>query len=174
MTNKKEKKHIIFQSSLFSNIEDYKESYDEVLEENEYDEEQFSLEDYFYESINLWFDDEKMNLNKQLDNNIIALANLGLWNGRAVGYKELGSNLNNVMDFFGGDDVEIYFDGKNIRAVAPHHDGRNYILLREIRSDIDEEAFLQKVYDGKIDINNMKQLGRYTKPLNQVKEIYGW
>ena len=41
-----------------------------------------------YEINNRYLDDERVNLNIQLDQPILVIADLGLWNGRRPGYQE--------------------------------------------------------------------------------------
>ena len=169
--------HIIYQSDFFNSTdtdEGMKEGYKEFLEINDMDKSEYDYDEYLNDQDSQWLYDEQMNLDKPLDNNIIAIADLGLWNGRRTGYKELGRNLSDVLDNFDCDYIKIYFDGKDIRSTGVHHDGRNQYIFRELRTDRDSERFMELLYDGKIDINNRKQLGAWTKPLDQVKAIYGW
>ena len=44
-----------------------------------------------YEINNRYLDDERVNLNIQLDQPILVIADLGLWNGRRTGYQEISS-----------------------------------------------------------------------------------
>ena len=49
-----------------------------------------------YEINNDYLGDERMNLNIQLDRPILVIGDLGLWNGRRSGYKEIESG--NIRD----------------------------------------------------------------------------
>ncbi len=40
------------------------------------------IQEYILNDINFRYKDEEINLNKNLDNNIVCIANLGLWNGK--------------------------------------------------------------------------------------------
>lgn len=42
-----------------------------------------------YERNSEYLDDERMNLDIQLDKPILVIVDLGLWNGRYSGYKEI-------------------------------------------------------------------------------------
>jgi parallel beta-helix repeat protein len=44
-----------------------------------------------------YFDDEEINLNLELGRHILVIADLGLWNGRHSGYKEIGTNLRDCL-----------------------------------------------------------------------------
>lgn len=119
-----------------------------------------------------WYEFEKMTLDYELDNDILAIADLGLWNGRTSGYKILSDNLNNILNV-NGDVIEVYAENGNIRAKATHHDGTNYILFRKIRDDRDIDKLLDRLYEGKPVSPSL--LNYYTESLYpQVGEIYGW
>lgn len=126
------------------------------------------------EDINLGYEDDKnYNLNKPLNNKILCITGLGLWNGKKSGYKILGNNLNEVLDFISCDEVHIYFDGHNIKAEGYHHDGKNYAEFREIKDNVNIDTLLNKIYSGENISRSL--LNYYTKPLGQyVKNIYGW
>ena len=149
-------------------IEDYCECNDVDINELSDSEK----DDIIYSDIESWYDAEKMNLDIQLDDDIIAIADLGLWNGRVSGYKLLSNNLNEVLNVH-GDTIEIYAENRNIRARASHHDGTNYILFRKIRNDRDIDKLLDRIYEGKPISSSL--LNYYTESLYpEIKEVYGW
>lgn len=119
--------------------------------------------------------DERMNLSRQLDGRVVAIAKLGLWNGTRQGYKVLGTNLNSIFGLM-EDYNEFYSDGKNVLARQIHHDGTNHIMFRELRPDRSHESlekFLQEIYDG-VELTPQK-LSAYTRSLHPyVAKVYGW
>lgn len=132
----------------------------------------FEKDNIINDEIVSWYEFEKMTLDYELDNDILAIADLGLWNGRTSGYKILSDNLNNILNV-NGDVIEVYAENGNIRAKATHHDGTNYILFRKIREDRDIEKLLDRIYEGKPVSPSL--LNYYTESLYpQVGEIYGW
>ena len=156
-------------------LEELEQSEREHLKENNFENyETTDVTDIKYEEINLWFEDETSNLYKQLDGRILAIADMGLWNGRKTGYKILGDNLNEVLtSTIGCDEKEVYFDGYNVKAEGYHHDGRNYVEYREIREDKNIDKLLDKIYMNKP--ISRSELNYYTKPLGKyVKQIFGW
>jgi hypothetical protein len=156
-------------------LEELEQSEREHLKENNFENyETTDVTDIIYEEINLWFEDETSNLYKQLDGRILAIASMGLWNGRKTGYKILGDNLNEVLtSTIGCDEKEVYFDGYNIKAEGYHHDGRNFVEYREIREDKNIDKLLDKIYMNKP--ISRSELNYYTKPLGKyVKQIFGW
>ena len=126
-----------------------------------------------YEMNNMYLDDERISLNKQVDGNILIIADLGLWNGRKQGYKLL--NTRNIADILYSecDYVEWYSDGKNIKCIASHHDGTNHYTYRVVREGRNINNLLDAIYKGE-EITS-KKLNYYTKSLHSyVAEIYGW
>ena len=112
-------------------------------------------------------------MNIKTDNKIIAIANLGLWNGRKKGYKILSSNVNSILSGFDCDYIEIYADRYNIKFKGYHHDGQNYIEFREIKDNVNIDNLLNDIYEGK-EISRQK-INYYTKSIRHyVADVYGW
>ena len=159
------KRHIIWSSEI--NIDNW---------DFDFDEEGLTEEEKYYMVVmnnNLYLEDERINLNIKLDNPILVIVDLGLWNGRKQGYKMLKErNINSIL-YSNADEVEWYSDGYNIRAKEIHHDGTNYLLYREIKNMDNIDNFLNKIYNNE-EITNAT-LNYYTKSINKhVKDFYGW
>lgn len=168
------KKRIIW-SNRDINYDDWKDAYKETAELNEWDEDtddEDNLVSYIYDSLNMYLDDERMNLNKNVDGRILVIGDLGLWYGRRQGYRILKANISDIL-YNDADYVEWYGDGYNIRATASHHDGTNYYEYRVIREDRRIQNLLDAIYNGeKI---TRKKLNYYTKSLYPyVAKVYGW
>ena len=87
-----------------------------------------------------YFDDELINLNRELGRHILVIADLGLWNGRRSGYKEIGTNLRDCL-YTNDDDMRLYVDNLgDLRADGYHHDGTNHYLYRVYKPGVGEEA----------------------------------
>lgn len=170
------KKHIIW-GNINLDIEDWRDGYKEWLEINDIDDrgpnDEDDISDWMEETNNSYLDDEKANLNKELDGRILLIGDIGRWNGRSQGYKILGTNINEIFDIGGFDYAEFYGDGHNIRAKEIHHDGTNYYLYRVIRENRNIDNLLDAIYNGE-EITSSK-LNYYTKSLYKyVSDIYGW
>lgn len=157
-------------------LNEYEQQTKEYLIEDGYDKEEITdnmISNRIYNDIDLSFEDETINLNKQLNGRILAIADMGLWNGRRTGYKILGNNLNEVITCgIGCDEKEIYCDAYNVRARGYHHDGSNEVEFREIREDKDIEPLLEKIYNQ--EPFSRAEINRYTRSLRPyIKEIYG-
>lgn len=149
----------------------YKEFLSEGNPEIEQTEENITDEIYF--QIDQSFEDEKSNLYKQLNGRILAIASIGLWNGRKSGYKILRNNLNEVLtSSIGCDEKEVYYDAYNVYAEGYHHDGRNNVEFREIREDRNIENLLDKICSGQ-EVTR-REINYYTRSLRPyIKQIYG-
>lgn len=166
------KNHIIW-TNYDLNYEDWKDDledyYPEATEEERYELMYEINDDYLY--------DERANLNISLNEDIIIIADLGLWFGRRYGYKELNSN--NIKDCLYSEDCDFvtwYVDRyKNLCCTGYHHDGTNfytYRMWKEGLSDVQKENFLDKIYEGKC---TSRDISRYTRRLGDyIGKVYGW
>lgn len=175
------KKHIIWSSNI--NIKDWIGDKEEIIDENgrcwdecnkKYDCENCSrFYNYVTDLNDNYLYDEKQNLNKLLDNHIVALAELGLWDGKKNGYKILGSNLNCIFNI-SEDENTWYADGWNIRGEHGHHDGINYILYRKLKSSVSVNQFEEIMYKNNYKLTS-HQISLYTESLlPYVAKVYGW
>lgn len=166
------KKHIIW-SNLNLNLEDWKD----FLEEEHPDvTDKYEQYDLVSKLNNEYLGDEQMNCNIHTVGRIIAIANLGFWNGRRMGYKLLDHNVNDCLQFEESCGyAEFYCDRYNLCSTQYHHDGNHHITYREFRPNITSEQadnFCWKLYEGKA---TQKDITRYTRSLKPyIKEIYGW
>lgn len=130
---------------------------------------------YIEQDYSDWYLNEFENLNKELQGRVIAIANLGLWSGRRTGYKIMNNNLNSVLNACGGDYLKAYTDRYDVKSVAVHHDGVNYITYRMLKPNLSEvqiDNFLNKLASGDF---SKKDISRYTTSLkSQINQIYGW
>ena len=158
-------KHTIWSNVI--NVEDWKDDIKEQypdIDENE-------IYEVAYRENEVYFDDEKANLDKELGNNIVIVADLGLWNGRRAAHKFVGTNLNSVFSGTCGDYVTWYVEDGEIKCEDSHHDGTNYYVYRLLKPNISQFEFEEFAYE-----NTMKEaVDKYTEPLGRyVAEIYGW
>lgn len=133
------------------------------------------LEYYLMELNPSYLEDERANLNMQLPGKVVAIADLGLWNGRQSGYKIMADNLNSILQSHmdGSSEICIYGDGNNIRADESHHDGVNHYEYRMLLPQKDASPLLDAIWSGH-EISR-KMLNRYTRSLYPyVANIYGW
>ena len=127
---------------------------------------------YFMEET--WFEDEQYELKKVSEGPVIAIADLGLWNGRRCGYREL-KGLGDIM-YTSCDYERIYVDSNgDLRKEECHHDGSNSILYRYWKdglTDVQKDNFLDKLYNGKA---TQKDITRYTRKAGVgIADAFGW
>ena len=125
---------------------------------------------------NDYLDDERLNLNIQLSQPILVVADLGLWFGRRSGYKEIISG--NIRDClrYEHDYATFYVDKDgDLRCDEIHHDGTNHYLYRVYRDDTTEEQreeLRNKVFFG---VAKQKDIDRVTLRLgDEIGKVYGW
>ena len=124
------------------------------------------------------FQDELINLNTELETDILVIADLGLWNGRHMGYKNLGNNLANILTVFGSDCdyVKIWVEGRKTFGKGIHHDGTHYAEFRKWKPTVTEqqkEKLLNAIYFEFDDIDILKR--RFTSNIaDDIRKIYGF
>ena len=121
-----------------------------------------------------WFRDSRAELKRVEEGEVIAIADLGLWNGRRGGYKVIKS-LEEIM-YTSCDYQRVYVDSNgDIRKEESHHDGSNSILYRywkEGLTDEQKENFLDKIYGGKC---TQRDITRYTRKAGLgIAQAFGW
>lgn len=165
-----ESKFVIWSNDL--DYEDWREDLEEQYPELTEDERLGVM----YETNADYLDDERVNLNIQLDRPILVVGDLGLWHGRVMGYKEIPSG--NIRDclYSDTDYTTWYMDGLgDLRCDAIHHDGTNHYLYRTYKSGVSEEQIAnlkEKIYSGKA---TRKDITRVTRRLgDEIAKVYGW
>ena len=154
---------------------DYEDWRDDL--EAEYPE--LSEDERYYKMLEInrdYLDDERMNLNIQLSQPILVIADLGLWTGRHSGYKEILSG--NIRDcLYSENDYTTWYVDKDgdFRCDDVHHDGTNHYLYRvfkESATDEQREELLDKIYCG---IAIQADIDRVTRRLgDEIGKVYGW
>lgn len=165
------KKFEIWNSRI--HMDDWKDFIEEERLEcpGKYDDDN-EMYDHIIDINGYYLEDERMNLNIQLSNPIIVIANLGLWNGRHTAYKIINSgNIKDIL-YSEMEDAHWYCDGYNICCDAYHHDGVNHYIYREIQNPENIQKFLDMIYYGK-DFKSV--LNYYTRSIaSDVVKAYGF
>ena len=108
---------------------------------------------------------------------ILAIADLGLWNGRVTGYKV----VNSLEDILYSDcDYAEWWCDSQLRSKQSHHDGTNYITYVFFSGRDDgynntrgEDKFLEDLYYG--NPISKSRWYKYTRSIAPyIKKYYGW
>lgn len=165
------KKNVIWSNSNLD-YEDWKEFFDEEYPGLDVDE----RIDMMCELNDEYLDDARMNLDIPVSEEIIVLGDLGLWNGRKSGYKEIhGHSIKDCLHT-DTDYATWYLDDRgDLCCEAIHHDGTNHYLYRVFKPDVSDtrkENFLEKVLRGTV---TRADITRTTQRLgDKIAEVYGW
>lgn len=117
-------------------------------------------------------DDERINLDVEVQGVIVAFASVGTWQGSRRGYQTYGSNVSSILSS-GCDEMEWYADRYNVRGTMSHHDGSNYALYRVARNEDEAERITNRIccdptYTEADFMRDTKSLRPY------VAKVYGW
>lgn len=128
-----------------------------------------------YEYLNMYLEDQRINLNIEVPNGIIEIGSLGLWHGRVSGYgNEELSYISDCFNMSNGCTYSVDEDDDLVLRQS-HHDGVNYFTFREWKEwveDDDKDEFKNLIYENKAD---KEIIDKYTLPLGlRIKEVYGW
>lgn len=175
----RKQKHIIW-SNRDLNFDDWKDAYAEFLEINNLGmdpEDEDCIIEYMYETNDQYLDDERANLKDiQFSRPIIVIADLGLWNGRRSGYKEINSGK--IVDcLYSDNDYTAWYvdEHGDFRCDSAHHDGDNHYLYRTYREDVTDEQieeFKEKIYNGTVNEIDILQVTRRVG--DEIAKVYGW
>lgn len=127
----------------------------------------------------VYLDDARANLSGITFNQpILAIADLGLWDGRYPGYMLIPSGK--VSDCLyaerNTDSAAFYVDAKGeFCSRQHHHDGTNYVRYRGVRPFVTEAMLDSLCRDIAMGKNVSQRLARYTFRLGDlIGDVYGW
>lgn len=163
--------HLIW-SNYHLDLEDWR---DDLLEEHP-DATETELYQLMDEINSSYLEDERVNLNIQLPCPILVIGDIGRWNGRVIGYKDIPSG--NIRDCLYSDtDYSTWYVDKqgDLRCDAIHHDGSNFYLYRAIKPGVSQsqiDRLKGKIYDG---VATKADIARITQRLgDHIGKVYGW
>ena len=128
------------------------------------------------------FDDlvvERGILNIKLPESIIVIADLGLWDGRHTGYREIPGNIAKCLDTSVSSSYGAtwYLDGRNdLVCDDMHHDGTNHYLYRTWKKTATPQQranFISKIVTG--ETITRRDITRLTERLGDaICAAHGW
>ncbi len=151
--------------------DDYKEDYPDATED-EIDE---MINDQNYDDLVC----ERDILNINLPEPIIVIADLGLWDGRRTGYREIRGNIAKCLDVRVSSSYEStwYLDDRNDLVCDDiHHDGTNHYLYRTWKKTATPQQranFISKIMTG--ETITRRDITRLTERLGDaICAAHGW
>lgn len=173
---KRNKQYRVWQDAIYEDEADWEYDYEQWKEDG--GDASTTIDEFIQTEVDYYFEDEYCNLNQEVSNGIICIADMGLWNGRRLGFKE--NDLDNIRECLrnaGEGYKRFYVENGDFKAEVSHHDGTNRILFREWRdgiSDNQKERLRDALYMNRADEADTL-IKRYTKGLGRrIAEIYGW
>ena len=123
-----------------------------------------------------YLDDERMNMDVRVGTPIIIIADIGKWDGRHTGYREIESGCLKDCLYTELDGVTWYVDDKgDFRMDGYHHDGHNYYLYRKYKEGVsfeEREDFQCRILDHTL---TEADIERVTERLgDDIAKIYGF
>lgn len=121
--------------------------------------------------------DEILNLQSANGREILAIADLGRWNGRHTGYKTY-SKLTEVLRRLPSYSAYVRFyvdENGEFCGHFSHHDGTDYIIYRERRADCSDDDW-DRLTDAIYNNDDYDALLEYcTTPVGpKIQKVYGW
>ena len=163
--------HLIW-SNYYLDLDDWRDD----LPEEYPDAGEMELYQLMQETNDSYLDDERVNLNIQLSRPILIIGDLGRWNGRFSGYKEISSG--NIRDCLYSDtDYSTWYVDRlgDLRCDAIHHDGTNHYLYQVYKPGVPDaqiDRLKGRIYDG---IATRSDITRITQRLgDDIGKVYGW
>ncbi len=166
-------KERIIWSNLDIDYDRWESDYVEWMNDNGYTKEDapMTLYEWVDDTLSMYMDGERANLNKDVDGYVVYLIDVGRWNGRHYGLGVEGRKVNSIL-YSNCECCKWYCDRWNVRSVEAHHDGRNYTLYRVVDSLDKVEWLKEMLLQGKLD---EKKFMRHTKSLRPyVAKVYGF
>lgn len=174
---KRTEKHMIWKSWIDTEdlpawIESIKDCRPDCADASADDLERIALRENAY-----YLEDERLAISRiSYPAGIIAIADVGLRNGRRAGYKIIASGSAADCLHYTTDDAEFYVSARgDLESVQYHHDDRNYVMYRAIRPECSEKQidnFIDKILAGRA---TRRDVCRYTAAIGpDIAAVYGF
>jgi hypothetical protein len=125
----------------------------------------------YHEDCDQYLDDERANLDVEVDGWIVAFGVLGLWDGKHNAACTFGNKVKNILKSE-CDYLDWYCDRYNVRCRASHHDGTNYYLYRVAKDREQAKRLVDAIaYEGMTE-EEFRKATRSLRPY--VAKVYGW
>ena len=172
----KEFKQIVFNTNLYHGAEAFECAKEFLIKEQGIME---PTDELVYEELNtaaeINLDTEKeefARMDREMNGTVVAIANVGRWNGRKNGFKKVES-MPAIFEFLGKyDEFELFIDRYNLKAIGHHHDGTDYVTFRLVPDKFDFEDFDCRMFTAADDEQWNRVAKRYTRSLRPYFKGY--
>lgn len=134
------------------------------------------LTEKMYEANYNYLEDERINLKIDPVEDILVIGDIGRWDGRKSGYKEIHGGYISDCLYSECDSNEWYVNREGeLCSTNIHHDGTNYYVYRAWKPEASEEQRVDLkslIYNGKA---TKKDIDLVTDKLGfKIADVYGW
>lgn len=162
----------IILNTCFDNFDEFKQSWIENHENGDIEDiTDNELWESYRTDVEVWQEEVEDWLDKKLDGVIIAFADLGFWDGRRIGARRMGTNLNSIINHCSCDNGKWIAGRYDIKADLHHHDGTHHLTFRLMTYGKAELA-LYKADCGTLSWDWFRKNSKSIKEL--VKENLAW
>ena len=179
---KESKKNIIYSSDPYDfNEDEMRESWLESAEANDWEiPEDGPSDDEIWQE---WYDQNERDwddIEWEVEchderGSYLIIASLGLWNGRFDGGKIIDGYLTEAIRACFEDYNKVYWQDKNLKVEAIHHDGTNHFIIKKLT---DRGIEFYNNHEWEMDDRTMHQKlfkdAHYSHSVDFFARIYGW
>lgn len=166
--------------TIWSNKDLCLDDWRDDLAEEYPDADEDELHQLMCETNDNYLDDQKYNLSIPLQFPVLCIADMGLWFGRRLGFREIKTRLvGGLLSMFPNEDCafcEWGIDARGDLALEyAHHDGTNRVIFRQVKPDVSRyrlDNLEQKIASQCATRNEITKLTSSLGP--EVKAVYGW
>lgn len=166
------KRNIIWSNHILNFEEDWEEDL-RAAYPNKSDGELHIL---MFEENDGYLGDEQLNLSGlRTPNGIIAIVDVGRWDGRFPGYR-MFNTVSSCLERGECDEYEWYVDvAGEFKCAGYHHDGTNYVTYRGVKDGVTEEQLeeLQTRLVRRGDVSDLIDALTYRLG-DLISDVYGW
>ena len=176
------KKNIIYSNDPYDfNEEEMRESWLESAEANDWEiPEDGPSDDEIWQE---WYDQNERNWDDieaevkyhNERGSYLIIASLGLWNGRFDGGRLVEGTLSEAIRTCFEDYNRVYWQDKNLKVSAVHHDGTNYFIIKKLT---DRGIEFYNNHEWEMDARTLNEKlfrdSHYSHSVDFFARIYGW
>lgn len=168
------KRHTIWQDAVYDDEENWRDAWEDY--KSDCDCPDITLNEFIEMSNNI--NDERANLDIEVPEGILIIANLGLWHGTRHAYSDKEpTNVRDCLYGHCGGYLKFYVEDGEFMAEETHHDGTNHYKFRKWASGVSDEQkdeLRNAIYNGE-ESKADRLIYELTESLApEIAKVYGW